>query len=200
MEKNRMENLSDGVFAIVITLPILFIKFPDFKPEAYEGRMHQYMMSLIPILLSYLLTFWIIGILWHFHHTIFSFIRRMDPVIMWLNLVYLLFVAFLPFTTGLLAVFSSKLFPLILYSAVLVLTGVSRSLLLCYIYRRPDLAMSKDVLGRVYYNLRISMFGPAVHLAAIAFAFLSVVVSYVLLALVPLLYMLIRYPKHQDGD
>lgn len=124
----------------------------------------------------------------------------MDAAIMWLNLVYLLFVAFLPFTTGLLAIFSSKLFPLILYSAVLVLTGISRSALLYYIYRHPDHAVNKDILGRVYYNLRISMFGPAVHLAAIAFAFLSVVVSYVLLALVPLLYMLIRYPKHQDGD
>lgn len=161
MEKNRMENLSDGVFAIVITLPILFIKFPDFMPAAYEAKMPLYMMSLIPILLSYLLTFWIIGIFWHFHHTIFSFITRMDPVIMWLNLVYLLFVAFLPFTTGILAVFPSKLFPVILYSAVLVLTGVSRSLLLYHIYRHPDQASNKEKLRHIRYNLRISMFaGP----------------------------------------
>ena len=97
METNRLEAFSDGVFAIAITLLILEIKVP---PVADLG---QGLLHLWPSYLAYAISFVVIGAIWINHHAMFEWIDRADPKLLLLNTLHLMFVAFLPFPTAVLA-------------------------------------------------------------------------------------------------
>jgi uncharacterized membrane protein len=93
----RLETLSDGVFAIAMTLLILEIKLP-------EGHsLHQQLLRAWPSYAAYALSFITIGIMWANHHGIFRLIERTTHGLVVANLMLLLFVAFLPFPTSILA-------------------------------------------------------------------------------------------------
>lgn len=97
---SRLEALADGVFAIAITLLILEIRLPG-SPDS--GELGQALRALWPSYLGYVTSFVIIGIMWMNHHTIFRLIERVDHTFIVLNLLLLLFVAFVPFPTRVLA-------------------------------------------------------------------------------------------------
>jgi len=94
----RLEAFSDGVFAITITLLILEIK----PPADYEHLLHG-LAALWPSYLAYAVTFLFIGQVWANHHVMFDHIRKADRVVLLLNTVLLMVVAFLPFATSVLA-------------------------------------------------------------------------------------------------
>lgn len=98
----RLEAFSDGVFAIIITLLVLDLRVP--RENALGGQsldavlLHQW-----PVYLAFVLSFLQVGVVWANHHTMFRYIRRTDHALLIYNLLLLLCVAFLPFTTGLLS-------------------------------------------------------------------------------------------------
>src|SRR5215469_16375933 len=95
----RILALSDGVFAIAMTLLILQIAIPA---TAGDGRLSRALLALWPRYLAYLLSFLVIARFWVIHHQAFRLIARFDTALVWLNLLLLLFVAFLPFPTSVL--------------------------------------------------------------------------------------------------
>ena len=97
METNRLEAFSDGVFAIAITLLILEIKVP---PAANLGNG---LLQLWPSYLAYAISFVVIGAIWINHHAMFDWIDRVDQKLLLLNTLHLMFIAFLPFPTAVLA-------------------------------------------------------------------------------------------------
>jgi uncharacterized membrane protein len=97
-DTGRLETFSDGVFAITITLLILEIR----PPEDYERLLHG-LAELWPSYLAYAVTFLFIGQVWANHHVMFDHIRVADRVVLLLNTVLLMVVAFLPFATSVLA-------------------------------------------------------------------------------------------------
>ncbi|MGF1429029.1 TMEM175 family protein [Kitasatospora sp. LaBMicrA B282] len=96
----RVEAFSDGVFAIAITLLVLDIKVPvaDGARELWHALGAEW-----PAYCAYLVSFLVIGVMWVNHHTVFSYIARVDRTLVFLNLLLLLVVAALPFPTALLA-------------------------------------------------------------------------------------------------
>jgi uncharacterized membrane protein len=97
-ETGRLVAFSDGVFAISITLLILEIDTPD----DYENLLHG-LLELWPSYLAYAVTFLFIGQVWANHHVMFDHIRAADRIVLLLNTVLLMVVAFLPFATSVLA-------------------------------------------------------------------------------------------------
>ena len=97
METNRLEAFSDAVFAIAITLLILEIKVPP-APLLPSG-----LVSLWPSYLAYAISFVVIGAIWINHHAMFALIKATNQRLLLLNTLQLLFVAFLPFPTAVLA-------------------------------------------------------------------------------------------------
>jgi uncharacterized membrane protein len=93
MTKNRMEAFSDGVLAIIITIMVLEMKVP-------HGANWTDIQSLIPIFLSYLLSFIYIGIYWNNHHHMMHTVRHVSGKILWANLHLLFWLSLIPFTTG----------------------------------------------------------------------------------------------------
>ena len=93
MEKNRLEAFSDGVIAIIITIMVLEMKVP-------HGAELSVLAPLLPVFLSYVLSFVFVGIYWNNHHHMLQLTDSIDGAVMWGNLHLLFWLSLLPFTTG----------------------------------------------------------------------------------------------------
>jgi len=102
LNKERLEMFCDGVFAIAITLLILEIKIPKREDLLVTGGLYNYLIKIWPTYLSYILGFLSIGIYWSNHHWLFSFIKKTNHVFNLLNVVSLMTIATMPFTTAIL--------------------------------------------------------------------------------------------------
>ncbi|MGI8405315.1 MAG: TMEM175 family protein [Thermomicrobiales bacterium] len=94
----RLLAFSDGVFAIAITLLVLDIGVPNVEHGVISKLLQQW-----PSYLGYVLSFFVIGIIWAQHHEMFTQIRRSNHVFVMINVIFLMWVAFLPFPTALLS-------------------------------------------------------------------------------------------------
>jgi uncharacterized membrane protein len=92
VDKSRVENLSDGVFAFAITVLVLTIS----RPTNYAQLAHQ-LLERWPSYATFVISFLLIGIMWLNHHTILSYVKRVDHAFFYLNLILLMTVAFIPF-------------------------------------------------------------------------------------------------------
>ena len=93
METNRLEAFSDGVLAIIITIMVLELKVP-------HGSDLTALKPLLPVFLSYVLSFVYLGIYWNNHHHLLKAATRINGAIMWSNLHLLFWLSLLPFVTG----------------------------------------------------------------------------------------------------
>ena len=118
MEKNRLEAFSDGVLAIIITIMVLELKVP-------HGADWAAIKPLLPVFLSYVLSFIYVGIYWNNHHHLIKACRRINGSIMWANLHLLFWLSLLPFVTGWAGENHFSPLPTALYGAVLLLSGIA---------------------------------------------------------------------------
>ena len=123
MPTSRLEAFSDGVFAIAITLLIFNIKAPD-----NTNHLLAALLRLWPSYLAYVISFLLIGLLWANHHVMFEHIVKTDRLLMFINTLLLLDVAFIPFTASVLASSfrngSGESVAIALYGGTLVLGGL----------------------------------------------------------------------------
>jgi uncharacterized membrane protein len=101
LSKSRIEALSDGVVAIAITLLVLELKVPEVMQHHSDREMLEALLELKMEFLTYFVTFLIAGAFWYLHHLTFHFIKHVDGLLVWINLMFLMFVALLPFSAGL---------------------------------------------------------------------------------------------------
>jgi uncharacterized membrane protein len=101
--KSRIEALSDGVFAIAMTLLVLKLEVPEVMHHSSNEQMLQQLFALGPAFATYVVTFLIAGGFWFLHHLTFHYLRHVDGVLVWINLLFLMFVALLPFSAGLMS-------------------------------------------------------------------------------------------------
>ena len=122
MEKNRLEAFSDGVLAIIITIMVLELKVP-------HGSDFNALRPLLPVFLSYVLSFIYVGIYWNNHHHLIKACRRVTGGIMWTNLNLLFWLSLFPFVTGWVGENHFTPLPTALYGLVLLLAALSYYLL-----------------------------------------------------------------------
>ena len=102
-ETDRLETFCDGVFAIAITLLVLEIRGPAEPVVSGAGGLFPALATLWPSYLGYAISFVTLGIMWANHHSIFAYVRRADRNFLMINVLFLMFVSFLPFPTRVLA-------------------------------------------------------------------------------------------------
>jgi len=142
MPTTRLEAFSDGVFAIVITLLVLDLKVPE-SPDRLLGQLADEW----PFFLGYLVSFAFIGGVWIAHTGLTRLLDAADSVLLGLNLILLLFVSFLPFTTKLLTthmVDAGQRVAVVMFGANLTLAGLMSSLLVSYVARAHELSGGFD--------------------------------------------------------
>lgn len=127
--KSRIETLTDGVFAIAMTLLVLEISVPEIShssgTEDIVTELSRKLFELWPKVLSYVISFVILGIYWIGHHNQFHYIKRSDRILLWITILFLMFVAFIPFSTALLREYGDQQISVIIYGINLILTGLS---------------------------------------------------------------------------
>jgi uncharacterized membrane protein len=125
-ELDRIVNFSDGVFAIVITLLVLDIRVPEIPADLVSQELPSRILDLEPKFLSYVISFLVIAIYWQAHHRVFRPIRSYDSTLLWLNVLFLMAISFLPFPTSLLGEYGEEQLSVVIYAA----TAAVASLLL----------------------------------------------------------------------
>ena len=118
MKTNRLEAFSDGVFAIIITIMVLELKVPH-DPDINALR------PLLPIFLTYLLSFIYLGIYWNNHHHLLNVCRQVSGGIMWANLHLLFWLSLFPFVTGWMGENHFQSIPSALYGGVLLMAALA---------------------------------------------------------------------------
>ena len=122
MEKNRLEAFSDGVLAIIITIMVLEMKVP-------HGAEFAALAALLPVFLSYALSFLYVGIYWNNHHHMLQLCRSIDGAVMWANLHLLFWLSLLPFSTGWMGENHFERWPTVLYGVNLLLCALAYDVL-----------------------------------------------------------------------
>ena len=106
MEKSRITALVDGIFAVAMTLLVLDLKLPEGIKMNTDAEVWRQLAALRGHFVIYALSFVVLGTYWVGNHFQFHFVRKVDRGFLWLNLLFLLFITLLPFSTNLLVVFS----------------------------------------------------------------------------------------------
>ncbi len=122
MSKGRLEAFSDGVIAIIITIMVLELRVP-------EGGDWQALVPLIPVFLSYVLSFVFVGIYWNNHHHLFQAVKQVNGAVLWANLHLLFWLSLVPFVTAWMGENEFAAWPVALYGIVLFAAGFAYYLL-----------------------------------------------------------------------
>ena len=148
MQKNRLEAFSDGVIAIIITIMVLEMKVPH--DASLEG-----LQPLLPVLLSYALSFIYVGIYWNNHHHMLHAIDTINGRTLWANLHLLFWLSLIPFATGWMGENHFATWPVALYGVVLLMSAVAYFILsrCLIVIRGKNMKLQKaygtDVKGRI---------------------------------------------------
>ena len=156
---DRLKAIADGVFAVAMTLLVLDLVVPEFK-EITNRELTTILLSMWPKFLAYVLSFLIAGVYWIVHHSIFDAIRYYDATLAWINIVFLLLVALIPFSTSLLGEYFLQKTSTILYGIHLLLMFMGGYALWTYSTWKhillvpeldPDLIKGARKMGYVYF-------------------------------------------------
>jgi len=122
MHKGRLEAFSDGVIAIIITIMVLEMKVP-------HGGDLPSLKPLVPVIISYALSFIYVGIYWNNHHHMFSAVKTINGSVLWLNLHLLFWLSLIPFVTSWMGENHFAQWPVTLYGFILLMNGIAYSIL-----------------------------------------------------------------------
>jgi uncharacterized membrane protein len=177
MGKNRLEAFSDGVIAIIITIMVLELKVP-------HGESIDALAPLVPVFLSYVLSFIYVGIYWNNHHHMLHVCKRVTGPMLWANLHLLFWLSMFPFATGWMGENHFAATPSALYGMVLLMAAIAYWVLqkLIIASQGQDSLLKKAIGGD--WKGKMS---PVIYGLAIPLAFWSQWISlglYVLVALV----------------
>jgi uncharacterized membrane protein len=194
-DTGRIEAFSDGVFAIAITLLIIEIGVPHLEEEPPGTTLPQALVGLWPSYLAYVISFLQIGVIWANHHNRFRFIERSDHGLLFLNILFLMCVAFIPFSTALLAEYldgsgAERETAGVIYAGTLAVTAIFFTLLWLYaaVNRRlVDRNLDPFLLRAM---TRRYLLGTVAYLLVFLLAFVNVAASLALLVALALLFVL----------
>lgn len=180
MGKGRLEAFSDGVLAIIITIMVLELRAPHDTELAA-------LRPLLPVFLSYVLSFVFLGIYWNNHHHMLSGTRRVTGAILWANLHLLFWLSLVPFVTAWMGEHPFASTPTALYGVVLLMAGIAYWMLQWQILRSegPEsilaAALRRDLKGKL---------SPLLCALAIGISFVDPGVAYALYLLVALMWLI----------
>jgi uncharacterized membrane protein len=180
MGKTRLEAFSDGVIAIIITIMVLELKVPHHPTSAA-------LVPLIPVFLSYVLSFIYVGIYWNNHHHMLHACHKVSGAILWANLHLLFWLSLIPFTTGWMGENHFEAAPVALYGAVLLAAAIAYFILQTLIIssQGPDSVLKRAVGGD--WKGKVS---PLFYLTAIATASISTWIPLALYGAVALMWLI----------
>lgn len=180
MGKGRLEAFSDGVLAIIITVMLLEIKIPH-STELNSLR------SLIPVFISYILSFIYVGIYWNNHHHLMHTVQHVNGKILWANTHLLFWLSLIPFATGWMGENNFAEGPVVLYGIILLMSGAAYSILVQTLIR---LHGKNSTIATAIGNDRKGKLSVVIYAAAIALCFVNSWIGVTLYAFVAAIWII----------
>ncbi len=187
LTKARVEALTDGIFAVAMTLLILDVKVPV---VSHPAELTREVLALWPKCLSYMISFVMLGIYWVGQHNQFHLIRRTDRALLWINILFMMSISFVPFSTALLSTYPREQTAVVVYGVNLVMIGFILYGHWSYATRRHRLVDRNLEVHMIRFAGRRILIGPALFGLAVAVSFFSVTPSLLIFIGVPLVYLL----------
>lgn len=176
--KERLEALTDGIFATVMTVLVLSLSVPVITNGATNAQVASDLETLGPNILAYVLGFLLLAVLWISHHNIFHYMIRVDRPLLWLNTLFLLTIGFLPFSTALVGKYPQFQPPEVIFGANIIAISICMLGILAYSSRTGLLVVperDERIMDRVRSRWRT---GPVFYLVAIGLSFINPLVSF----------------------
>ncbi|KAI8521666.1 hypothetical protein Bbelb_014200 [Branchiostoma belcheri] len=183
----RMQAYSDAIFSIVATIMILPVAHTEIPEDKNLREVIFY--RLLPKILIYILTFFVVAISWTAHVWLFQFVRRADDVTTLLNLFIMMIITFLPFTFTLMGTFPEYVLAIVLFSVCIIILGVAQALVVLHVFRNPQIMeesiknSDNKVAVRNALLLRV-LVNPILCTLAAVFSPASNVISYIFLVMI----------------
>lgn len=187
-DPDRVKAFTDGVFAIIITILVLEIGVP---PELSEQSLADAVGETGPALLAWVISFFIVGMYWVWHRDLFNQVRFVNRDVVWLNLLFMMPTALIPFAASVLGEYHDEPIALHLYGAVLIASALLRWLMYGYLMRRPSLLWEPPGIKRRRVGALLAGAPIMVYVIAMLVASAAPSVSLLLYFAVPLLYLLL---------
>jgi uncharacterized membrane protein len=180
MTKGRVEAFSDAVIAILITIMVLELRVP-------HGTDAAALLPVLPVFLTYILSFVMLGIYWSNHHHLLHAATRVSGGVLWANLHLMFWLSLLPFVTGWMGENHFAPLPTAAYGAVLLLSAISYTILQAVIIRAegPESRLAAAVGGDGKGKLSLLLY-----VAAIPLAFVHQTISHVFYVVVALIWLI----------
>ena len=200
MSTSRTEAFSDGIFAIAATLLVLELKVPQVEP----GGLADALLESWPSYATYVVSFLTIGIIWVNHHAVLDRIREVNRPLLFMNLMFLMAVAAIPFPTGLLGDYlqagHDERLAVAVYGGTMSLMGVTFGAIWAYAVLSDDLLHARVDRTRARRSLWIFAAGTPLYVLAIGASLLSATLALVIYALLALFYLFDVLPPLKQAD
>jgi uncharacterized membrane protein len=172
MKQTRLDQLADGIFAIVMTILVFEIRIPEYIGMVSDGLLLRSLFDIYPIFLSYLLSFSLLFTYWRSHHFIASILaKNIDTRFSNLNAVFFFFVALVPFSSHLLGRYSHVNTAVIFFAINIILIGLS-------LYRMRSYAISSPAIENTPFTKTENKHANAHILFPVSAAFIAILVSF----------------------
>lgn len=195
MKKGRIEAFSDGVLAIIITIMVLELKVP------HEGSSFKDLAHLLPVFLSYVLSFIYVGIYWSNHHHMFMVVNKVNGAVLWANLHLLFWLSMIPFATAWMGENHFASAPMALYGFVLFMNAIAYSILANLLVKNHG---DDSLLARAMGNGLKGKLSVVAYVISIPCAFVNVWISGALFILVAMVWLIpdkrIERVIHEEGE
>ena len=180
----RVETLSDGVIAIIITIMVLEFRLPEYAKGMTTRDVFANLHHLLPFLISYAFSFTMVAILWTNHHHMFHLLEKTDEYLLWTNFLFLFFMSLIPFATRVVGENPFLPVSIAIYGLVMLLTTVSFALMRQHslrkklLHRDENRKMTYEIL-RASFKARSKTFAAIIiYLVSIPLAFIHVFLAY----------------------
>lgn len=178
IDEARVLNFSDAVFAFAATLLVLKIELPGLAANGYvPAQLSQALIDLWPSYFINIVSFLMIGYYWLNHHAIFELIRKFNKGIVWINVVFLIFLSFLPFPVDVYGDFPMIPVVVAFYSASLAVVGAFLALIWSYAVKTHALKEGLSPRHIRYYTIRMWL-APVVFAIAVPIAAIDVYLAH----------------------
>jgi uncharacterized membrane protein len=187
---NRVDALTDGVFAIACTLLVIDLKIPDIPEQHTQAQVIDSLMKVAPSFVAFTISFFTILIYWINHDGLSKAITHFNHRLSWLNILLLFFIVLVPFPTRFIAEYPREFVAVEFYGLTMFLLGVTANLMFWYMAFKVDLLDHRITKATRRSVMKKFLFGPSLYLFSVIAGFFNIYISLAIYVVVPIIFFI----------
>lgn len=196
--KSRVENFSDGVFAIIVTLLVLEIKIPELQQSNNQLIINN-LIAVLPKIFIWMNSFLIVCIIWMNHHRLMELLEDIDTGIFWFNNLLLMFASLVPFPTAVVGQYPSSEVALSFYGICMSFPAFGFFMWRLYIIKHPNLLKEGVNFAVFKKGTRLILhYGPGLYLVGAALSWVSTLLAFAIYFFIPLYFIFPKFTQTKD--